>query len=340
MIKVGVIGCGYWGPNLVRTLNDLPGVKVAAVSDLRPGRLEFIQRRYPNVRITTAADDLIQDREIHALVIATPPQTHYALAMAGLDAGKHLLVEKPLTMDVGEGEEMVHHARAKGLVLMTGHLFLYAPAITELRRQLAEGSFGEPYMLSSIRANLGPPDTKVDALWDLAPHDISVVLDLMGDLPVTVRAEGAKFTNPDFIEAAFITLTFPGGRIAHVEVSWLSQAKVRLMRLICSEKTAHFDDSQQSEKLRIYNTAVDSRVSAGKTGAQAIGYGPGSITIPSLPTTEPLRAECEDFMRSIVESTPAISSGEKGLEVVRVLAQASKQIAERQASPTASRVTG
>lgn len=331
MTKVGIIGCGYWGPNLVRSFSEISGATLAAISDLRPGRLDFIRAKYPGVRTTTSAAEIIGDPSIDAVVIATPPKTHHALAMAAIAQGKHVLVEKPLTMDVKESEEIVAAARTAGRVLMCGHLFLYAPAVVEIRRLLREGSLGDLYFVTSTRGNVGPPETQVDVLWDLAPHDVSIILDLMGEAPSEVHAQGASFTDSGFSEAVFVTLRFPSGRLAHIAVNWLSPAKVRWMRVVCSGKTIHYDDSSATEKLRIYDAAVDNRRAAGASAAHAIGYGPGNITIPLLTAREPLRAECEDFIECIASGREPVSSGAKALEVVRVLHAASSQIATQSA---------
>jgi predicted dehydrogenase len=323
LVHVGVIGCGYWGPNLVRTLAEMEDVRLARISDLRPGRLDFVTNRYPDIIGSCDAMDVISDPRIDAIVIATPPKTHHKLTIAALRAGKHVMVEKPLATSVEEGRQMVQVAAQMSKVLVVGHLFLYAPAVTRIRSLLNEGRLGDLYYISAVRTNVGPPDAQVDALWDLAPHDISIILNLMKGVPEEVIAYGASFTNHTFAETVFLTLRFGDGRLAHVHVGWLTSNKTRLMRIVCSQGEVVYDEMHPVNKVQVHNPSVDNRVQAGATDA-TLGYSSGGVWCPAIDTHEPLRAECRDFIDSILKDKRPISDGETALSVVHVLESASR----------------
>lgn len=336
MIRIGIIGCGYWGPNLVRTFAEMEDVTLGCVSDVRSERLGFIAKRYPQIKGTYDAMAVISDPTIHAVIIATPPQTHFELAMSALKAGKHVLVEKPLATSVHEAEQIVALAERLRLTLSVGHLFLYAPAVARIRSLLEHGALGSLYYLTAVRTNVGPPDAVVDALWDLAPHDISIVLNLMKEAPEEIYAQGGSFTNPKLIESAFLVLRFGDGRLAHVHVGWLTPNKVRLMRMVCSQGEVVYDDMQPVQKVQVHNPAIDNRVDSGAAGG-ALTYGSGGIWSPPLPSYEPLRAECLDFVDSIRTGKRPLSDGQAGLEVVRVLEAASRCLKDDHAAPTSLR---
>jgi len=326
LIRIGMIGCGYWGPNLLRTLNEIDGAKVTKVSDVRPGRREFVAKRYPGIETCADAHDILKDGSVDAVVIATPPDTHCALALKALDQGKHVLVEKPLATSTRDAESIVELAARKSKTLLVGHLFLYAPPVLQIRSLLEQDHLGTVFCISSVRSNLGPPNTQIDALWDLAPHDISMILHFMGEVPNQVTAHGAAFTNTRFAETVFVTLRFPDGRMAHVHVSWLTPAKTRVMQLIGSQRVLVYDDMQPVQKVMVYDPGVDNRVHAAEKNSAALGFSPGGIWSPPLKTFEPLRAECEDFLSSIQTGKSPLSDGVRALEVVRVLEAASNSL--------------
>jgi predicted dehydrogenase len=322
-VRVGIIGCGYWGPNLVRTLAEMEDVQLVRISDIRPGRLDFIAKRYPDIVGSCDAMAVVSDPSIDAIVIATPPKTHHKLTIEALRAGKHVMVEKPLATSVADGRQMVEEAARLGRVLAVGHLFLYAPAVTRIRSLFDEGRLGDLYYISAVRTNVGPPDAQVDALWDLAPHDISIILNLMKEVPEEVVAHGASFTDRDFSEAVFVTLRFGDGRLAHVHVGWLTSNKTRLMRIVCSQGEVVYDEMQPVQKVQVHHPSIDNRVHAGATDA-SLGYRSGGIWCPALDSCEPLRAECRDFIESVLKGKRPLSDGETGLSVVHVLELASK----------------
>jgi predicted dehydrogenase len=297
-------------------------VTLGRVSDTRSERLGFIAKRYPKVEGTRDAMAVVSDPTIDAVAIATPPQTHYELAMSALKAGKHILVEKPLATSVREGEQIVALAEHLQRTLLVGHLFLYAPAVARIRSLLEDRTLGSLYYLSAVRTNVGPPAAVVDALWDLAPHDISIILNLMKEPPEEIYAQGGSFTNAKLVETAFLVLRFGDGRLAHIHIGWLTPNKVRLMRMVCSQGEVVYDDMQPVQKVQVHNPAIDNRVQAGAAGG-ALSYGSGGIWSPPLQSYEPLHAECLDFVDSIRTGKRPLSDGQAGLEVVRVLEAAS-----------------
>jgi len=326
MIRVGVIGCGYWGPNLIRALNEVEEARVTRVADVRPGRRKFIEQRFPAIETTSDAREILYSTDIDAVVVATPPEMHSQLAIEALLAGKHVFVEKPLATSVIDAEKIVETASRLGKSVAVGHLFLYAPAMVAIRSMLERGELGQIYYISSTRANLGPPKVRTDVLWDLAPHDISIILDLLGTVPDSLEIQAGRFINLNHSETAFLTMHFPGGRLAHIHVSWLTHNKTRILQLICSERVVVYDDMQPVQKLQVFNSGADNRVNASPEDSHQLAYGVGSIWVPALPNQEPLRVECEDFIRSIRDGKPPYSSGQKALEVVRVLEWASRLI--------------
>jgi len=325
LIRVGIIGCGYWGPNLVRTFAEMEDAQLARVSDLRPGRLAFIAKRYPRIDGTRDAMGVISDAAIDAVVIATPPKTHYELTMAALRAGKHVMVEKPLATSVQDGQQMLELADRLRRILLVGHLFLYAPAVVRIRSLFDEGKMGSLYYISAVRTNVGPPGAQVDALWDLAPHDISIILNVMKEAPEEILAYGASFTNQKFAETVFLVMRFGDGRLAHVHVGWLTPNKTRLMRMVCSQGEVVYDDMQPVQKVQVHSPSIDNRVQAGAADV-ALSYSSGGMWSPPLESYEPLRAECRDFVESIQTCKRPLSDGQSGLAVVRVLESASRYL--------------
>lgn len=325
MIHAGIIGAGYWGPNLIRTLRTIENVKVTNVADLRPGRREFIERQFPGV-VTVDSHHHVIESDVDAVLIASPPETHAELAMRALEAGKHVFVEKPMTTNVADAEKMVRAAERCARMIAVGHLFLFHPAVTTIRKLLDLGELGDIYFLSSTRANLGPPNPNSDVVWDLAPHDISILLYLFHESPYEITGRGASFTIPNLAETAYINLGFPSGRIAQINVSWLVPHKTRRLELVCSKKTVVYDDTHPTHKLQIYDTAADNRTSAKDYDAIPLAYGPGSVWSPALPNCEPLRLECEHFFKCIETGSDLINSGKNALDVVRILECASESI--------------
>ena len=326
-IGVAVVGAGYWGPNHVRTFASLPDCELRWVCDKKAGRLRYVQERWPGLSVTESYDTVLQDPSVQAVVVATAVSTHYELGRAAIEAGKHVLVEKPLTRTGSEAATLQELAERRGLVLATGHIFTYHPAVVEMKRIVAEGGIGEVRYAESGRVNLGPPASEVDVMWDLAVHDVSILLYLWDREPVAVTAYGRRYLHPTLLDVAFLHLHFADGTMAQHHVSWLSPEKVRRFFVAGTKGSLRFDDTVAEGKLRVVDQGVDSRVGLKDDEAKELYYKPGQVIVPSLPQGEPLRAECEDFLDSIRGKTRPRADGRAGLAVVRVLEAAERSIA-------------
>ncbi len=318
-LRVGIAGVGYWGPHHVRNFNQLDGVRVTVVADRDPQRRAHIAGLYPATRVLDDADVLLAQDDVDAVVVATPAGSHYAIARAALESGRHVLVEKPLTTTVADAEGLVALAESRGLVLASGHTFLYNPAVRKLREILASGELGEVRYVDSVRANLGLHRKDVDVAWDLAAHDISILLYLLGESPAQVTALTGDFNRAGTAELAYLGMRFPGGVVAQVHASWLFPVKVRRMTVVGARRMAVFDDVEPTEKLRIYDRGVDRLPYADTFGDFHLSYRNGEITAPAIDPAEPLRLECEEFVRAIRDRIRPVSDGRLGIEVVRVL---------------------
>ncbi len=318
MIRVAVIGCGYWGPQHIRNFAASGRARVALAVDLNRERLAHIARRYPGVRTTCEAASAFED-DIDAVVVATPAGTHYQLARAALLAGKHVLVEKPLTTRVDHARELVHLAEARGLTLMTGHTFMYHPAVRTLAGLVRSGELGEIFYISATRVNLGLHRKDVDVLWDLAAHDISILRFLLGAQPRVGAVYGAAFHDPAVAEVAFAELRYPGGILANVHVSWLDPVKIRRMTVVGSRKMAVWDDVEPHDKLRIHDKGVARAPYYDDFGQWQVAYRYGDVHVPHIPWEEPLRLECEHFLDCIRDGAPPLTDGRDGLAVVETL---------------------
>lgn len=296
-IGVGVVGLGYWGPNLLRVLSEMPGAHVRGICDLDPDRLSRFAQRHPTVRATQRFDDLLEDPEIAAIVVATPVFTHYEMAGRCLDAGKHTFVEKPLAASKEHATELVARADERDLRLMCGHVFLYSPPVRAIHDLLARNELGDVYFISSSRVNLGLHQRDVSVVWDLGPHDFSILLSWLGESPTSVRAIGRDSIVPGLPDVAFIDLAFASGVIAHVELSWLSPSKLRRTVVVGSERMVVYEDGG-IEPLRIFDHGVVYR-DPETFGEYHLSYRTGNIVSPKLDTAEPLALELEDFFATI-----------------------------------------
>jgi predicted dehydrogenase len=317
-IRVAVVGFGYWGPNLARNFHQLAGTELAYVVDQDRAALQRAQRLY-GCQTTTLLDDALADPTVDAVVIATPARTHYALARRSLEAGNHLRVETPLTMNVGEAEELVATANAAGLTLMVGHVFEYNPAVAYIKQAIDNGELGEIYYLYSRRVNLGRVQSDVNALWSIAPHDISIALHLLSQMPEAVRCQGASCLNGAVEDVVFLTMFFPNNVLCHVHASWLDPSKTREMTVVGSQKMIVYDDVSAEGKVRVYDK--------GAFRKGEVSYGDfqyklhsGDILIPRLDMREPLQAECAHFVDCVRAGKRPLTDGENGLRVLRVLA--------------------
>jgi predicted dehydrogenase len=312
-----VVGLGYWGPNLVRNLNELPSVELLSVCDARPDALPPIGRRYPALSQTTRYRDLLEDPMIEAVVVATPVATHHDIAAAALEAGKHVFVEKPLAASSREALDLVALARARDLVLMPGHTFLYSPPVNAVRELIVSGDLGDIYFVSTSRVNLGLHQRDVSVAWDLGPHDFSILRYWLDETPRYVSAMSRACVFASIPDVAFINLEYESGVIAHVELSWLAPSKLRRTTIAASRKMVVYDDTS-SEPVRIFDSGVVPR-DPESFGEYQLSYRTGDIVSPHVTVAEPLSLELADFCAAIQEGSTPRSSAELGLEVVRII---------------------
>jgi predicted dehydrogenase len=322
MIGIGVIGAGYWGPKHVRNFSSLPDARMCAVADPDPTRLAAIQWQHPHVSLTTNYCELLDRADIDAIIVATPVRTHASITREALRAGKHVLVEKPLAASEREAEELLELAEATGCVLMVGHTFLYHPAVRALRRLVEQGELGEIYYAHAQRLNLGLFQHDINVLWDLAPHDISILMYVLGADPTEASARGHSHVRPGIEDVAHLDLLFPGRVHASIHLSWLDPKKVRRMTIVGSRKMAVYDDVQTLEKIRVYDKGVEAPPHTSEFGEFQLSYRYGDITIPYLDGGEPLQLECSHFLDCIKTGATPLTDGSHGLKVVRVLERA------------------
>lgn len=327
-IRFGVIGWGYWGPKIARNLNSLPHAMVAMVADTDARRLTAFAVNQPWVQITTHIEDIFRS-DVDAIVIATPVSTHFQLAREALLHGKHVLVEKPLTANVSEAEELVALAQEQQRVLMVGHTFVYNPAVNELRKLVQSGELGKMYCIEAERVNLGLFRNDINVIWDLAPHDISILLYLLDQKPERIKVQAHAHVQQRIEDVAHLDLEFADGMNAHVHVSWLHPCKIRRVTVIGDARMVVYDDTNPAEMIKVYNKGADVHADP------VVSYRYGEITIPHIDWIEPLHLECEDFANAIRTGTKPRASGEAGLEVVKVLAAAQEAL-ERQARHNAT----
>lgn len=319
ILQFGVIGYGYWGPHLVRNLSALSDGLVAYIADLDTERLAQAQAQYRQVRVTHDALDLYKS-DIDAVVIATPVHTHYSLARAALLANKHVFVEKPLAVKVSEVEELVALAQERNRVLMVGYTFLYHKAVQELRHIISGGQLGKLHYIDAQRLNLGLFQKDVNVLWDLAPHDLSILRYLLDADPVAVRATGAACVQQGIHDVVYVSLRYADGMLAHVQLSWLHPSKVRRFTVVGDQRMVLYDDVEPQDKIRIYNRGVECPAHATTFEEFQLSYRTGEIIIPPLQWQEPLQAACEHLAQCIRSGQQPLSNGIWSLPVTKTLA--------------------
>jgi len=319
---VGVIGAGYWGPNIVRNLYEAPGAEAVAVADLSQERLDAISKRFPSLRVTTDYREVIGDPTIDAICIVTPVGTHRKFAEEAFAAGKHVFVEKPLAQSVSDAEAIVRAQERAGKTLMVGHTFVYNPAVEVVKGILDSDGIGTVYYLDSQRVNLGLHQFDTNVLWDLGPHDVSITLYWLDQEPEWVQCSGASFAQPDIEDVVFLMIGFPSGAIAHAHLSWLAPSKLRTTTVIGSQKMVIYDDNQSVEKVKIYDQGVD------KLEADELrrSYRAGDIHSPRVSMTEALQVEMRHFIECVRDGKKPRTDGEAGLVVVRVLELAMRSL--------------
>jgi predicted dehydrogenase len=320
VINIAVIGAGYWGSKHVRVLNELSEVRLSLVADQRPERRAYIEHTYPNVPTVADYQAVLRDESIQGVVIATPVSTHYQLAREALLAGKDVLVEKPLTDNSMEARELCLLADRLGRVLMTGHTFMYHPAVDYMRMLVESGQLGAIYYADAARLNLGLFQADTDVIWDLAPHDLSILLYVLGDNPETIRARGISHIGAhQQIDVASLDLLFPGRTTGSIRVSWLDPCKVRRVTIVGSEKMVVFNDAPADEKVRLYDRGVSIPHQTDHFGDFPLSYRYGDVTIPHIVVGEPLQHECAHFAACIDSRRTPRSDGWSGYQVVQLL---------------------
>jgi len=317
-VRVGVVGAGHWGPNLIRNFYELPEADLRMVCDLDQERLDHIQQRYPEV-LTSKDSKSILETDVEAVVIATPVSTHYPLAMEYLRADKHVLVEKPLTTSVPEAREIVETGFAMDKLVMTGFTFLFNPAVRALKEIIESGEIGDVYYINGTRVNLGLYQPDVNVVWDLAPHDVSLLQYVLGLDPVAVSSRGGMFVRPSVCDVAYLTLHFPNSILADLRVSWLDPCKIRRITIVGSKKMIVYDDIEPVNKVVIYDKGVDVQPYTDTLEEFHLAYRYGEEKPFPIEWDEPLKLECLHFLRCIRENTPVCSDGIRGLKVVQVL---------------------
>jgi len=326
IVKVGLIGYGYWGPNLARNFYELPTSELIAISDQKDDQLKRAQSKYPEIKLVKDYRELFE-MGLDAVVVSTPPKTHFQIAKDCLMHGLHVLAEKPLTLDSQQAEELIELADSKGLTLMVGHTFRYNSAIHEMKKYIENKELGDIYYIDTARLNLGLFNRDSNVIWDLAPHDISILLYLLNEKPISVSAQGMPCVTPGVYDVAYINLIFPHNLTAYVHVSWLDPCKVRRVTIVGSKKMAVFNDVAIEGKIKIYDQGVDAPSYTNGFGEFQYSYRHGDITIPNIKFVEPLHEECQDFVNSIVNHTEPNSSARSGLHVIKILEAAMKSVA-------------
>jgi predicted dehydrogenase len=326
LVKIGLIGCGYWGPNYARVLHSMPSVKVVTCSDLDSKKLEKLKHQFPAVAVTQNYLDILADAQVDTVVVSTQATTHFEIVKKCLEADRHVLVEKPLAMEEGEGEELVNLAAKKKKILMVGHTFLYNPAVRKLKECVEKGVLGKIYYLHSTRTHLGLIRKDVNAIWDLAPHDVSIFSYLLGQNPVRVSAVGGSYLNNGMEDVAFITLHYPGGVLANIHISWVDSNKVRQVAVIGSQARVVFDDLNNLEKVRVYEKGISMDRPYNTFGEFQLLLRDGDIISPKVEPREPLRDVCEEFVNGIACGGSILSDGNNGLNVVRVMAAVAESV--------------
>jgi predicted dehydrogenase len=325
MTHIAVVGAGGWGKNLARNYFQIPDCTLAWICDANPRTLEQMRQQFPSTRRTVRFEELLEDRELHAIVIATPTPTHYRLAKAALEAGKDVYVEKPFVLYSEQAEELTDLADETERVLMVGHLLLYHPVVARIKELIAAGELGDVYYVYNQRVNLGVVRDDENALWSLAPHDISLILHLLGQEPTDVTARGQSYLQPGIEDVVFLTLNFDQRSMAHIHVSWLDPHKVRKLTIVGSKKMVVFDDSESTEKLRLYDKSAQHTTDY-NTFAEYVTLRFGDITIPHVKVDEPLRLECQHFLDRVRHRRRPLTDGRNGLQVVKVLEAAQRSL--------------
>ena len=326
MLNIGIVGCGYWGPNLVRNFISLSDCKVKWLCDVNPNRLAYIKKLYYYVKTTVTFDDMINNNGIDAVAIATPVRFHYEMAKAALLAGKHTLIEKPMARSTQECMELIALAQKQSLTLMVGHTYVYSSSVRKIKNIVDDGDLGEIQYISSRRLNLGLFQKDINVAWDLAPHDLTIILYVLGKTPTGVNCQGKAHVTEDIEDVTNMTLTFSNGAIALIQNSWLDPNKIRQMTFVGRRRMLIYDDTEPLEKIKIYDKRVETPPHYDTFAEFQYAYHYGDMYCPYVKQDEPLKIECQHFLDCIESGTEPVSSGLDGLNVVRILEAASESL--------------
>ena len=328
-LSVAVVGCGYWGPNLMRNFSENPRTRLSWLVDLDASRLQRLADRYPAAKTTVDLSEALMDPQLDAVAIATPVSTHFALARRCLAAGKSVLLEKPMAQTVAECRELIDLAQKNGVTLMVDHTFIYTGSVRKIRELVKQGELGNIYYFDSVRVNLGLFQHDVNVIWDLAPHDLSIMDYALGKQPTHVAAHGAcHVAGSDIENIAYITLKFADDTIAHFHVNWLAPAKIRRIIIGGSKKMLVFDDLRPDERIKIYDKGLSFKDGAEMESHVLAGYRVGDVYVPNIDSTEALRFEVDHFVDCVTKRCRPESDGEAGLRVVQILVAAQQSLAQ------------
>jgi len=327
--NVAVVGCGYWGPNLIRNFRSLPDCRLKVMCDLNQQRLKHLHQVYPEVEASADFEAVLADPEITAVAIATAVRFHFPMAKASLLAGKHTFIEKPMAASAAECEELIELAQKQGLVLMVGHTFLYSPAVRKIKEIVRSGDIGDIRYICARRLNLGLFQKDINVAWDLAPHDISIILYIMEESPIAVNCSGSAHATPKIEDVTAMCLSFKRKRTAIIHSSWVDPRKVREMTIVGSRRMVVYDDVAQNDKIKIFDARVETPPHYDTFADFHYAYHYGDVYIPYIKQEEPLKIECQHFLDCIAQGTRPISSGQQGLELVRILEASSESLKQR-----------
>ena len=327
-IGIGLIGCGQWGLNYLRAFSELDGVELVAACDVSPDRLREARRRNREIRTTSEISDVIADPKVNAVIIATQATRHYEPVVAALEGGKDVLVEKPMTTDVDQARRLRDLAKSSGRLLMVGHVFRYNPAIVAMQQLLASGALGQLEYLSFTRTNLGPIRADVNVVWDLMTHDVSILLHFLNERPLWVSGQGAAYLRPETQDVAFATIGFQRDVVANIRASWLDPRKVREITLVGTSKMAFFNDLDPTEPIRIYDKGAMREPSYESFGEFKLVTRTGDVVSPAVSASEPLKNQCQHFLKAVQDRTPVLSDAADGLRVVEIIAAINRSISQ------------
>ncbi len=326
VLNIAVVGCGYWGPNLIRNFNSLPESNLKTIIDIDSKRLTHMKGLYPNTETSTKYDNAIKNSDIDAIAIATPVNLHFEFAKKSLEAGKHTFIEKPMASSLKQCSELIKLAEKNNLTLMIGHTFIFTPAVRKIKEIIDSGDLGEIYYINSQRLNLGLFQKDINVAWDLAPHDISIILFILNQTPVSVNCQGKANITKGIEDTTNMTINFADGGFATIQSSWLDPNKIRKMTFVGSKKMLVYDDTEPLEKIKIYDKRVEIPPYYDSFGEFQYSYHYGDIHVPYLKGLEPLKAECQQFLDCINTGKKSESSGHEGMMVVQILEAASESL--------------